>query len=115
MSSRTGDWYVTDSSDHPIGSPVFIVSGSTVVSGCMDISAPGYYLLQNDIIDSQLDTCIGIASSDATFDGNSHTIDGTNAPGSVSIEMNSGIDLSNVVIKNAKITDWGSGIEGSSF
>ena len=101
-----GEWYVISA----LGSPVFNVSESTPVTSCQVISTPGYYILQNDVLNSGVLYCIDIQSSDVTFDGNGKTIDGTSAANSRGIRVDTGSALHNIVLKNAKLTQWDVGI-----
>jgi len=88
-----------------------IVSAQTNVSSCAIISAPGEYLLNQSIINSSVANCINITSSDVIFDGAGYTIDGINAKNSYGVYVyNSTVFLSNVTIKNLKVTDWYFGI-----
>ena len=82
---------------------------ATDVTGSMVINTPGVYILQNDIINSAASRCIDIQSSDVIFDGNGHTIDGTDAGWGISLVTYA--PISNVTIKNVTVQDWYSGIE----
>ena len=75
------------------------------VTGCVNITSPGVYILQNDITSSvryNNEACIHITSGDVVFDGNGKTITLTN-------ETANGIDMreaniNNVTIKNTTLT-----------
>ncbi|MCX6688635.1 MAG: PEGA domain-containing protein [Methanoregula sp.] len=88
------------------------VQAATIpLTGPTTITAPGYYVLQNDILNSQEPTCIKITASDVTLDGNGHIIDGMKSVDSTGILLNpAGDTMSNVVIKNVVLREWQSGI-----
>ncbi len=89
-----------------------VSSGEWDVTTCKVISSPGYYILQNDILDSAATKCIDIRSSAVTFDGNGHTIDGIDTTSTYGIYVyNFPQILSNILIKNVTVTDWYSGID----
>lgn len=81
------------------------------VDGCRVIDSPGAYELTADITNSTNTTCLDIRSSDVTFDGNGHTIDGVDADGTVGVFAN-GTDeaLENVSVRNLAVTDWSDGV-----
>ena len=84
----------------------------TPVTSCTVITIPGEYILQNDIVNSAATRCIEIKSSDVTFDGNGHTIDGVDTTPSVGIQVYNALPLiSNIIIKDVTVTDWYSGID----
>ena len=84
-----------------------IVSAATVqISGPTVISSPGTYVLTQDIATGQ-SPAISIRCSNVVFDGNGHTIDGTDASGSFGIQVNNGnTPLTGVTVKNVRLTDW---------
>ena len=84
-----------------------VTSGGFNVLGCTDINSPGTYTLQNEILNSSSLTCINILSSDVTFDGNRHIIDGKDTGGTTGIGASG---LNNITISNVTLTDWGMGI-----
>jgi hypothetical protein len=88
------------------------VQAATIpITGPTTITAPGYYVLQNYILNSQEPICIKITASDVTLDGNGHTIDGMKSADSTGILLNpAGDTMSNVVIKNVVLREWQSGI-----
>jgi len=85
---------------------------SKTITGCDTIGLPGAYTLTVDIIDSIATSCIGIVSSDVILDGDGHTIDGVDDPwsyGGVYVH-NPSMTLTNVTVRNLKVTDWAIGI-----
>ena len=84
----------------------FTVNFTNEISNCTIISSPGYYNLVNDIINSDVDICIKIESSDVVLDGAGHRIDGS---GIAAIYVST--NLSNVTIKNVTITGWYWGVK----
>jgi parallel beta-helix repeat protein len=90
---------------------IWEVSDATHISSCTSISSPGFYVLVNDIMNSSDEKCIDIKSSDVSFDGGGHTIDGLDTFFTIGVYVyNSTTNLKNVTVKNLVLTDWGSGI-----
>lgn len=90
-----------------------VVSGPAVgtptpVNGCTTIDAPGSYELTTDVADSTADPCIEITANDVRFDGSNHTIDGVGS--GTGIEVRGNGTLSNVTVRNATVTEWGTAI-----
>ncbi len=92
---------------------------ATQVSDCTTISSPGTYILNQSTINSSVNTCIDITSSNVIFDGAGYTIDGIDALWNENMIAlwtkgvyvhNSTIALTNVTVKNLKVTDWHFGI-----
>ncbi|WP_435360028.1 right-handed parallel beta-helix repeat-containing protein [Haloarchaeobius sp. DFWS5] len=87
---------------------------ATEVTSCRVIDEPGQYELTTDITNSTAETCIEIAASDVTFDGNGHTIDGDDdASGpETAIGPPSGTpdEWQNVTVRDVTVTDWSFGI-----
>jgi len=82
-----------------------------VVDNCTVISQPGMYILINDIIDHNQNTCINITTSNVVFEGYKHTIDGIGAASTYGIYIhNPSTPLSNITIRNLVTTDWDNGI-----
>ncbi|PSP90271.1 hypothetical protein BRC90_02160, partial [Halobacteriales archaeon QS_4_69_34] len=79
------------------------------------MDSPGTYELTTDITNSSAETCIRIRSSNVTFDGQGHAVDGVDSNGtgiSINRDPRSGqTDLSNVTVTGVAVTDWGTGIE----
>ncbi|MCZ7391732.1 MAG: NosD domain-containing protein [Candidatus Methanoperedens sp.] len=87
------------------------VSAATPVSSCGVIYSPGEYVLTRSIINSTAIYCINIISSNVIFDGAGYTIDGTATSGTKGVYVyNSSKSLTNVTVKNLKVTDWYYGI-----
>jgi len=87
------------------------VSAQTMINNCTTISSPGVYVLNQSIMDSTDKICINITSSNVIFDGTGNTIDGVDLPDTYGIYVyNPTRPLTNVTIKNLKITDWETGI-----
>jgi len=84
------------------------------IKGCTEITIPGVYDLDQDILNSLEATCIQISTSDVVFDGGGFTIDSDIPPTTTyGIFISSG--LTNVTVKNVKLTDWTYGIYGSNL
>ncbi len=91
----------------------FVGGASAVinVNSCDTISSPGTYLLTTDIINSNALTCISITSSDVVFDGQGYTIDGVDTWLTYGVYVyNFSTALTNVTVKNLRVTDWNDGI-----
>ncbi|MFC7047015.1 nitrous oxide reductase family maturation protein NosD [Halobacteriaceae archaeon GCM10025711] len=97
-------------------------SQPTAVDGCTTIDAPGSYVLSGDVTDANatewapalrenLDpaepACIVIRSSDVTFDGGGHAIDGRGQSGiAIAVTEDIVTPVRNVTVRNVRITDW---------
>ncbi len=93
----------------------FIVpaGAQTNISSCTDITMPGKYTLNQDIIHSANSVCINITSSDVIFDGMGHIIDGSGSypNGTIGIVAEDYPNLiSNVTVENTTLTNWEYGI-----
>lgn len=87
-------------------------SAPTPIDSCRTIADDGEYVLTTDIANSSRSTCVQILSSDVTFDGGGHTIEGANATDSVGVKVNNSLtSLSNVTVRNVSTTDWTTGIQ----
>ena len=84
--------------------------GGKTVSSCTVIDSPGYYVLNQDIINSSASICINITSSDVVFDGAGHIVDGIDAGSTYGVYAYNPTKLTNITIKNLKVTDWYNGI-----
>ena len=83
----------------------------TLINSCTTISSPGEYALNADIIDSTLDPCIRINSSDVIFDGQYHTLDRQRDGFGYGVSVfNPAMTLTNVTVKNLTVTDWWYGL-----
>jgi S-layer protein (TIGR01567 family) len=88
-----------------------------LIDSCVQITSPGVYVLNNSIIDSMNTNCIEITSSDVVFDGNDYMIDGIDIsnPQTYGVYVhNSTMVLTNVTLKNLKVSDWYYGIHYSN-
>ncbi len=83
---------------------------SSLINSCTAISSPGTYVLDQNIINSSESKCIEITSSDVVFDGAGYTIDGIDYESTYGIYVYRPITLTNVTVKNVKVTDWSYGI-----
>ena len=89
------------------------------ISSCRTIDASnaptdGLVNLTADITNSGASSCINVTVSDVTLRGGNHTVDGTDAAGSVGINVtNASIasPISNVTVSNVTMTDWGTGVQ----
>ncbi len=74
------------------------------------ITSPGTYSITADGYDGRV-TPIEIRSSNVVLDGGGHTIDGSDQPGSCGIRIvGNGASLSNVVVRNIRLSNWETGI-----
>ncbi len=94
-----------------------LLSGSagavTEINSCTTISEPGEYMLNRTIADSSAVNCIIITSNDVVFNGTGYTIDGAfiwNPDYHGIYVYNSTTSLTNITVKNLKVTDWYHGI-----
>ena len=80
------------------------------ITGQTVITAPGTYILGKDICVSQ-GTPIKIQCSNVVFDGDGHTIDGTDASGTFGIIVsgNNG-PLTGITVKNVRLSDFYDGL-----
>jgi len=76
----------------------------TFISSCTTIDSPGMYVLTQDI-DSTLDTCIEINSSDVVLNGDGYKLRGSGIGDGVVVSAGN-----NVTIKNLFILDFANGI-----
>ncbi|MEN6517379.1 MAG: NosD domain-containing protein [Methanospirillum sp.] len=75
------------------------------------ITQPGSYVLTNDIMNSNLPTCIEIRASNVVFDGFGHLIDGLDTSQSTGFYVHGPTSaVSNVTIRNVRVQDWWLGI-----
>ena len=81
---------------------------NTTISGCTIIRQPGYYSLANDINSGS--SCILINVSNVVLDGNGKLINGTGASGTYGVYTNESVPLSNITIKNLKVSNYDKGI-----
>jgi len=81
------------------------------ISACTTISSPGEYLLTQSIENFSMGTCISITSNDVVFDGANYAIDGVTKDDTYGVYVKNQLTtLTNVTVKNLKITDWDYGI-----
>ena len=81
------------------------------VTGPLVITAPGTYILRNDILNSNVPVCINITSPDVIFEGSRYTIDGRDSANSIGIYLyNASTPPTNVTITNVTVRDWNYGI-----
>jgi len=106
--------YALDSSNTdylPLAYKITPAPTPTPIGSCAIISSPGEYVLNQSIIDSSATVCINITSSDVVFDGAGYAIDGNGTWDTYGVHVyNSTTDLTNVTVKNLKLTDWSIGI-----
>jgi parallel beta-helix repeat protein len=77
------------------------------ITDCTVIDSPGVYELQNDIINATTG-CITISSSNVTFDGRGHVIDGGMNFGPAVLIKNiiPPFYITNVTVKNLEVRNW---------
>lgn len=87
------------------------VGAATPIGSCRVISSPGEYVLTRSIIDSTATYCINITSSNVILDGAGYAIDGKDTYGTYGVYVyNPAIALTNITVKNLKVSDWHFGI-----
>jgi parallel beta-helix repeat protein len=95
--------------------PLTLVAITPTISSCSVISSPGTYHLNNDIINDGSSTCINITTSNVTIEGQGYFIDGIDTSASYGIyASNASGNLTNIVLNNLNVTDWGYGVYFSS-
>jgi parallel beta-helix repeat protein len=118
-SAAPGTWNVTAVAQNANGTDaykwdwiVMSLTGVTNVSSCTNITAPGTYELNQSIMNSNAVNCIIITSNDVVFDGAGYTIDGAFVwnPNYHGIYVYNSTTLTNITVKNLKVTDWYHGI-----
>ncbi|WP_129113079.1 right-handed parallel beta-helix repeat-containing protein [Halegenticoccus tardaugens] len=86
-------------------------SDANRVDSCTTITEPGRYELAGDITDAGADQCIRIKSSDVTFDGGGHAVDGVGEFGTAGVIAGGGGDrVENVTVRNVAVSGWDDGI-----
>lgn len=89
----------------------------TVITGPTTIDAPGVYVLNRSLIDTNTSYFINVTASDVTIDGNGWTLDGIdryeridyNTADSFSLAVHVHNDtgtLDNVTVQNLRLSDW---------
>lgn len=84
---------------------------ATAVDSCRVIDEPGYYELTTDLENDS--TCIRIAASNVTLDGNGHTITGTSETADTAVLVRQDDDggvPENVTVQNLHVEDWERGV-----
>ncbi|MCZ7358421.1 MAG: right-handed parallel beta-helix repeat-containing protein, partial [Candidatus Methanoperedens sp.] len=98
-----------------INLPEQMPGGGQIMDSCSNISSQGSYVLNRSITNSGALKCINITSSNVVFDGAGYTIDGVKAPDSYGVYVyNYSAPLTNVTVKNLKVTGWTVGIHYNS-
>ncbi len=93
--------YTTDASLRPYLNITY--STETNITGCTVMNTVGHtYYLTQDITDSTTSNCMDITANHITFDCQGHTIDGDDSA-DYGIYSDA---VSNITIKNCKLTDW---------
>jgi beta propeller repeat protein len=87
-----------------------------ITAGCTVIDQPGYYTLSADLINSACPIAIDIRCSDVLLDGLGHLVDGQDTAGSTGIQImaHPTAALTNVTVRNVRLTDWACGLSGMS-
>lgn len=102
---------VPTSSPSPTPTTMPPTSTPTLINSCTKISSPGEYVLNRNILDSSEINCINITSSNVVIDGAGYTIDGIDKRETFGVVVyNSTTVLTNVTVKNLKVTGWDYGI-----
>ncbi len=82
-------------------------NAATQITSCTEITSPGEYVLDQNIVNLASARCIEIRSNDVVLDGKGHNISGT--PG-VSGTYGVYVNGSNVTVRNLNISNWGYGV-----
>lgn len=87
--------------------PGAVASGQPI-SSCTTIDESGRYVLTTDLTGNEHSTCLRIAASDVTLDGNNHRIEGSSAFGSAGLvaEPEEERRLSNVTVRDLTASGW---------
>lgn len=96
-----------------VGIPSVSAQDTLDTCGVIDSStvpADGTVELANDITNSDQSSCITIAVSDVTLDGQGHTIDGVNNDGVGVAVTSSTTSLTNITVRNVTVTNWSEGV-----
>lgn len=83
----------------------------TAFISCKDITAPGMYVLNSNVINNSALVCINISSSDVVLEGNGYIVDGVDGDNTTGVYVyNPTSTLTNVTVKNLVVSDWENGI-----
>ena len=83
------------------------------ITGCRVITKPGTYYVTRDLVNVRCPIAIDIRCSNVVIVGNNHLIDGLDGLSTAGIRVGStsgGTYLSNVQVRNVRLTDWGNGL-----
>ncbi len=83
------------------------------ITGCRVITKPGTYYVTRDLVNVRCPIAIDVRCSNVAIVGNNHLIDGIDSSSSTGIRVGStsgGTYLSNVQVRNLRLTDWGTGL-----
>ena len=83
---------------------------SPQITSCTVIDRPGYYELENDIVNSQETVCINITASNVILNGNGFMIGGTDGASTSGIYIYSPSGIENITVFNIFLTDWEYGL-----
>ena len=105
---RNGNWDIymftlSSTGPVPVPTPVPLV-----------ITSPGTYSVVADGYDGNA-TPIEIRSSNVVLDGGGHVVDGSGRAGSFGIRIGGAGTLSNVVVRNVRLTNWEAGIRADNL
>ncbi|PSQ08174.1 hypothetical protein BRC97_02080 [Halobacteriales archaeon QS_6_71_20] len=97
-------------------------AGAERIDSCTVIDEPGRYEVGDDIDASGESVCLHVRASDVVLDGGGNTVSGAGAEGSVGVlVLNGTLDarevgdpLSNVTVRNLRVTGWDTGIQAGS-
>lgn len=92
-----------------IGPVVATEQDCSVITAPVEITTPGCYTLDRDLIDSNASTAVNITASNVVFDGMDYTLDSDNE-GQYGVRVGSTGSVTNVTIRNVTITDFENGI-----
>lgn len=100
----------TTGDDSPGEGTSQVAAGATRVDSCTAITAPGRYVLVENLTNASADVCIEIRASGVVFDGANRTVDGQGSFGSAGVRVGGEERLSNVTVRDVTVTDWDDGV-----
>ncbi|WP_456474655.1 NosD domain-containing protein, partial [Candidatus Pyrohabitans sp.] len=89
---------------------VAVVGGATNVSSCQVINQSGTYVLNTNITNGTVASCINITASDVILDGAGFRINGSGTGTYGVYVFSPTTTLTNVTVKNLNVTNWNNGI-----
>ena len=88
--------------------PILTVSYDPEIYDCTELNLTGaYYVLANDIVDSDRKVCFNVTADNITLDCKGHLVDGIHKSASYGIRI---FNVSNIRVINCTFRDWENGI-----